>query len=602
MIDHYFHLLVQVQAHSQAPSVLPCLDTSMVLEVEVQCPAREVIRTPEAACEIMTPEPGDSKILGCEGDGVPGLRDVQTPRLDYLMNPGSVRTPGSQCEKTPELEHQRTHTPEEAFIHGSELVRTPLSDDVKTSGSETIRTVGLNGGRGAGPQKETISWSEDIKTLQSEAMRTPQFEDVKIPQSEAVRTHWPEDVKTLESEELRLLEPADLRTFESEDVKILESLDVRTLESDGVRTLQSEDERTSKYKAVLTSGDEDERIPLLRTQSGAERPSSGNRTKDRGGRTPGTLAGCGGCGADTEMKEKSDASEAELSVLDEDRGQVRLWCVRRTLDKVDSMSATEDTVDGVWCSVDTDETVCCSLLDTAHTVSEGTHAGGRTLETAQIHYWEKTPLETLGPGFETPHNSLSIRTNLGDVTKSRIQEAKSRLLTLAARRHLVKVHSSVRYSHSQGEGCEGRRCGEGGRGGRLASLPYREPLTLVRELSHHSLVELPTFLSSLPVSLGSLSSLPASPPLPATPPCPPCPRYSSLSHRLRDYQLPAEKHPQEYRRSHLTIMWVAITFFTSCLLLVGIMLSVTSDYQDQAILAMLHQINRSRHHRGEGEQ
>ena len=564
MLEQYFHLLVQVQAHSQAPSVLPCLDTSMVLEVEVQCPAREVIRTPEAACEIMTPEPGDSKTPGCEGDGAPGLKDVQTPGLDCLMNPGSVRTPGPECTK-------------------SELVRTPMYEDVKRSGSETVGTVGLKGGSGAGPY--------DLKTRESEAVRTPQFEDVKIPQSEDVRTHWPKDART-----------PDQADLESEEVKILESMDVRTLDSEDVRTLDSEDMRTSKHKGVPRSGDEEERIPLLRKQSDAEHPSSGNRTKNREGRTPGTLAGCGGCGADTEMKEKSAESEAELGVLGEDRGQLRLWCVRRTLDKVDSVSGTEDTVDGVWCSVDTDETACCSLLDTAHTVSEGTHAAGRTLETAQIHYWEKTPIETEESGFGTPLTSLLSRTSLGDVTKSRTHQAESGLLTLAARRHLVKVHRSVRYSHSQREGCEGRSCGEGGRGGRLASLPYREPLTLVRELSHHSLVELPTFLSSLPVSLGSLSSLPASPPIAATPPCPPSPRYSSLSHRLRDYQLPAEKHPQEYRRSHLTIMWVAITFFTSCLLLVGIMLSVTSDYQDQAILAMLHQINRSRHHRGEGEQ
>ena len=42
-------------------------------------------------------------------------------------------------------------------------------------------------------------------------------------------------------------------------------------------------------------------------------------------------------------------------------------------------------------------------------------------------------------------------------------------------------------------------------------------------------------------------------------------------------------------------MCVAFAFFCTCLGLVACMLSITSDYQDQAIIEMLHQINKSRH-------
>ena len=117
----------------------------------------------------------------------------------------------------------------------------------------------------------------------------------------------------------------------------------------------------------------------------------------------------------------------------------------------------------------------------------------------------------------------------------------------------------------------------------------REPLTVVRGLTH-SLLDLPTFLSSTPVSLGSVHSIP--PPTTSAPP-----RYACLSDRLKDYQLPSssKKHATDARRSQWTIMCVAFAFFCTCLGLVGTMLSVTSDYQDQAIIQMLHQINKSRH-------
>ena len=122
----------------------------------------------------------------------------------------------------------------------------------------------------------------------------------------------------------------------------------------------------------------------------------------------------------------------------------------------------------------------------------------------------------------------------------------------------------------------------------------REPLTVVRGLTH-SLLELPTFLSQAPVALGSVCSLPP-PPSRRTPPPPSPPRYACLSDRLKDYQLPSNvKRTTNTRRSQWTIMCVAFAFFCTCLGLVGTMLSFTSDYQDQAIIQMLHQINKSRH-------
>ena len=118
----------------------------------------------------------------------------------------------------------------------------------------------------------------------------------------------------------------------------------------------------------------------------------------------------------------------------------------------------------------------------------------------------------------------------------------------------------------------------------------REPLTVVRGLTH-SLLDLPTFLSSAPVSLGSVHSVPS-----AGTSAPPPPRYACLSDRLKDYQLPSNsKHATNARRSQWTIMCVAFAFFCTCLGLVACMLSITSDYQDQAIIEMLHQINKSRH-------
>lgn len=103
-------------------------------------------------------------------------------------------------------------------------------------------------------------------------------------------------------------------------------------------------------------------------------------------------------------------------------------------------------------------------------------------------------------------------------------------------------------------------------------------LTLVRG-SSLSLVDLPTFLPSS-VRLGKLAS---------------------ISHLIQN--IPIHKQLQQRRegraglpmsdktmgkKSQWTVMCVALGFFSSCLILVGCMLSITSEYQDQAIARMLN--------------
>ena len=103
-------------------------------------------------------------------------------------------------------------------------------------------------------------------------------------------------------------------------------------------------------------------------------------------------------------------------------------------------------------------------------------------------------------------------------------------------------------------------------------------VTLVRG-SSLSLVDLPTFLPTS-VRLGKLAS---------------------ISHLIQN--IPIHKQLQQRRegrsglamsdktmgkKSQWTVMCVALGFFSSCLILVGCMLSITSEYQDQAIARMLN--------------
>ena len=105
-------------------------------------------------------------------------------------------------------------------------------------------------------------------------------------------------------------------------------------------------------------------------------------------------------------------------------------------------------------------------------------------------------------------------------------------------------------------------------------------LTLVRG-SSLSLVDLPTFLPSS-VRLGKLAN---------------------ISHLIQN--IPIHRQLQQAarregrsglpisdktmgKRSQWTVMCVALGFFSSCLILVGLMLSITSEYQDQTIARMLN--------------
>ena len=116
---------------------------------------------------------------------------------------------------------------------------------------------------------------------------------------------------------------------------------------------------------------------------------------------------------------------------------------------------------------------------------------------------------------------------------------------------------------------------------RSDSIPANnKKLTLVRG-SSLSLVDLPTFLPST-VRLGKLANI------------------SSLIQNIPIHRQLQQATRKEARRgkpisnktmgkkSQWTVMCVALGFFTSCLILVGSMLSITSEYQDQAIARMLN--------------
>ena len=106
------------------------------------------------------------------------------------------------------------------------------------------------------------------------------------------------------------------------------------------------------------------------------------------------------------------------------------------------------------------------------------------------------------------------------------------------------------------------------------STPSQRALTLVRG-SSMSLVDIPTFLSPR-VALGTVAAPP--------------PLYDPrkiLEDKLAEIRS-KKCEPKMGKRSQWTVMCVAIGFFSSCLVLVGGMLSITSDYQDRAITKMLN--------------
>ena len=65
----------------------------------------------------------------------------------------------------------------------------------------------------------------------------------------------------------------------------------------------------------------------------------------------------------------------------------------------------------------------------------------------------------------------------------------------------------------------------------------------------------------------------------------------TLSERLANYQLKGTRDPMTEKRSQYTVIFVALGFFTTCLLMVAIMLSFTSDYQDMIIARVINTSN-----------
>ena len=92
-------------------------------------------------------------------------------------------------------------------------------------------------------------------------------------------------------------------------------------------------------------------------------------------------------------------------------------------------------------------------------------------------------------------------------------------------------------------------------------------------------MDIPTFISSS-VALGSVSSK-VSKAFPLYDP------RKIIEDKLAEIRA-NRSEPKMGKRSQWTVMCVALGFFSSCLILVGGMLSFTSDYQDRAIARMLN--------------
>ena len=117
-----------------------------------------------------------------------------------------------------------------------------------------------------------------------------------------------------------------------------------------------------------------------------------------------------------------------------------------------------------------------------------------------------------------------------------------------------------------------------------ASLSRRKTILLLRG-SSYSLVELPTFLPASCIVQTSCQ-------------CQSC-QGGSVKTALaaNDTEITLAEVLSVYQPSHKTmvrptsqwtVMFVAIIFFTTCLLLVGFMLSITSQYQDITIARVLN--------------
>ena len=111
---------------------------------------------------------------------------------------------------------------------------------------------------------------------------------------------------------------------------------------------------------------------------------------------------------------------------------------------------------------------------------------------------------------------------------------------------------------------------------------------LIRKSSCHSLVDIPTFVSSnillKPISSDSKSCIPVSE------------TYAGISlvETLANYQ-PIIKEEERKKKQLIEqhVMCMATMFLVCCLMMVGTMFAVTSQYQDMIVATM---INVSNHH------
>ena len=168
---------------------------------------------------------------------------------------------------------------------------------------------------------------------------------------------------------------------------------------------------------------------------------------------------------------------------------------------------------------------------------------------------------------QTEEVILCQKTRRGE---ERIQGEMSGRTTQSAWSQTCSKHHSVKIDTSKGPDMR--------RSDRRRS--DNKKLTLVRG-SSLSLVDLPTFLPSS-VRLGKLANI------------------SNLIQNIPIHKQLQQAARREGRaglpmsdktmgkRSQWTVMCVALGFFSSCLILVGSMLSITSEYQDQTIARMLN--------------
>ena len=113
------------------------------------------------------------------------------------------------------------------------------------------------------------------------------------------------------------------------------------------------------------------------------------------------------------------------------------------------------------------------------------------------------------------------------------------------------------------------------------SICIHGKLTLIRG-SSFSLVELPTFLGiSSPVQLGCRANSSTTTSLTPS-------RCISLSQAVAEYTWNTEGETVAQKKSQWMIIIAALSFFTACLVLVMTMLSVVTDYQDQAMARVIN--------------